>query len=89
MGQTGMAERSAFARSFQVGAYTCTVAIQAPSAGVSNFVAEWSPQTPPFLTKKEMRQFRAGRDRAIREVARLLNYSGDVLVAQTDAKRDG
>jgi hypothetical protein len=56
-----MAEGAAIVRSFRVGKRTATLTIQAPRSGRANYVTGWSPDTPPFLTRKEMRQYRVGR----------------------------
>jgi hypothetical protein len=78
-----MAEGAAIVRSFRVGKRTATLTIQAPRSGRANYVTGWSPDTPPFLTRKEMRQYRVGRSRAIAELARLLNIDGDVLIIES------
>lgn len=66
------AESPALIRSFKVGKRTCTLIVPSPPAAgdAACLVAEWSPTVPRRLSKKEMRQYRKGRDEAIMEVTR-------------------
>lgn len=59
------------ADSFRVGKRTVTMTMPQPEMGKMLWLAcEWAP-TPPTrgLTKKELRQYRAGRDAFFRRVA--------------------
>jgi hypothetical protein len=68
-----MAERSAFARSFQVGGYTYTVVVEVPRFGRGErWTGKWEPQPPRRLTEKELRQYRAKHARVAKALARLL-----------------
>jgi len=82
-----MAEAAAVVRSFPVGKRICTLTIQAPRlGGLTNIVAEWSPTVPRRLTKKELRQYRAGRDAAALDLAKLMPdegpHTGSVLMIE-------
>ena len=69
----GMAERSAFARSFQVGGHTCTVRVRFPRFGTgSGWTTEWAPQPPRHPTEGELHQYRAEYARVAKELAHLL-----------------
>ena len=65
------AEAVALARTWSVGRWTVTVTLPQVAPGqMRHAVFEWSPAMPTRpLTKSEMRQYRAGRDRAIGELA--------------------
>ena len=68
-----MAERSAFARSFQVGGPTCVVRVRFPRFGTgSSWTTEWAPQPPLHPTEEELRQYRTEYARVAKELARLL-----------------
>jgi len=65
------AEAAALARTWSVGRWRVTLTVPSAQLGqVRQAVFEWSPSLPTrMLTKSEMRQYRAGRDRAIGELA--------------------
>jgi hypothetical protein len=68
-----MTERSVFARSFQVGGYTCTVVVKVPRFGRGEgWTTEWDPQPPRHLTQEELHQYRAEHARVAKELSRLL-----------------
>ena len=48
---------------FKVGTFTCEMTISA----LGQITAEWSPQMPTQLTRKERRQYRAGRNALVAE----------------------
>jgi hypothetical protein len=53
--------------------YHCTLTIQQPEpGGTTNIVCEWKPCRPRGLNKKEQRDYRQGRDKALLEVAQKL-----------------
>jgi hypothetical protein len=69
----GMAERSAFAKSFQVGGYTCTVRVEFPRFGTgARWTTEWAPRPPTHPTERELRRYRAEYARVAEELAHLL-----------------
>jgi hypothetical protein len=68
-----MAERSVFARSFQVGGYTCTAVVEVSRFGRGErWTTEWDPQPPRRLSQEELRQYRAEHARVAKALARLL-----------------
>lgn len=66
-----MAEAALFTATFSVGRrYTCTLTFPPVRPGEArHMVAEWAPRVPHRLTKKEVRAYRAGRDKAALEYA--------------------
>jgi hypothetical protein len=76
-----MAESACIVRSFRVGKRTCTMTIQAPQRGrYANITAEWEPTIPNGFTKKELRQYRTGRDAIAVELA--MQMGGAALVVE-------
>jgi hypothetical protein len=65
------AEAAALSVTFPVGRkYRCTVTIPPPRQGELRPVAfEWEPDVPRRLTKKELRDYRRGRDAAFATLA--------------------
>jgi hypothetical protein len=63
---------------FPVGGYICEMS-WSPASGLR---CEWSPDVPPprSLGKKDVREFRAGRDVFLQEVASTIG--GNVLVVE-------
>jgi hypothetical protein len=63
---------------FPVGRYVCEMS-WSPASGLR---CEWSPDVPPprSLGKKEVREYRAGRDAFLQEVASTIG--GNVLVVE-------
>jgi hypothetical protein len=56
------AEAAAIVHTFPVGNRMVTLTAQAPQRGqVANLAMEWDPTIPTRLTKRELRQYRAGR----------------------------
>src|SRR5215470_3804405 len=77
-----MAEAACVVRSFRVGKRTCTTTIQAPRPGnPAHATAEWEPNLPDrAFTKKELRQYRAGRDAIMAELGALLSGGGTLVI---------
>ncbi len=74
------AESPALVRTFRVGRRTVTLTVPRPvQGGVAIMVMEWAPTVPSGLSRKERRQYRAGRDAAIAELAKTLGLR--VIVA--------
>ncbi len=67
-------------RSWQAGAYTCTLTVQRPKPGaVVACSVEWSPEMPRRLTEGELAQYRAGRNAALAAVSAGLGINAAVL----------
>jgi hypothetical protein len=66
---------------FPVGRYVCEIS-WSPVGGLR---CEWSPdvRSPRSLSKKEVREYRAGRDLFMQEIASTIG--GNVLVVETRA----
>ena len=63
------AEPAALVRTFKVGKRRVTVTIPNPrQGGVVSMICEWQPDTPQRLSRREWREYRAGRDDALREL---------------------
>lgn len=76
------ASAAAAVRSWPVGPYTCTMTVPRPDGrGVVHAVAEWTPNEPARLSTEEWRQYRAGRNKALAEIAVELGLSIAVLEA--------
>jgi len=56
---------------FKVGAFTCEMTISA----LGHITAEWAPQIPDRLTRKERAQYRAGRNVLVAEFAKATGIS--------------
>ena len=67
------AEVPALVRTFAVGRrYRCTITMRKPIPGtVGSTLFEWEPDVPKNLTKAELRDYRAGRDAAVAELAQM------------------
>jgi hypothetical protein len=65
-----------YSATFEVGRYTCTMTFVQSAPALQ---CAWSPHTPPAksLSRKEIDQYRAGRDALMAEVAR--DY-GNILI---------
>jgi hypothetical protein len=75
------AEAAAIVRSFRVGKRTCTITMPKPHQGIATSAAcEWSPTVPTRLTKKELRQYRAGRDAAADELLKMMGGGNGLMV---------
>ena len=73
------AEAAALVRSFRVGRRVVTITMPPTKRGeVRSTVIEWEPDVPPRLSKRELRQYRAGRNAALRELAEVIG--GSILV---------
>lgn len=74
------AEAPAEVRTWSVGRYLCTLTLARPRAGqVMHASVEWSPAMPKRLTDSEVREYRAGRDAAIAEIAQMLGITVGVV----------
>ncbi len=67
------AQSALLVRVFPVGKRTVTMTFQHPSAApeLQIMATEWEPNFPRGLSRKEWRQYRAGRDAAIIEYGHL------------------
>ncbi len=74
-----MTATAAITRSWSVGQRTVTLTVPAviPRGGALNVLMEWD-DLPDHLTDAEMAEYRAGRDRAIREIAEQLGVRAAV-----------
>ncbi|MBX3601074.1 MAG: hypothetical protein KF863_10645 [Rubrivivax sp.] len=64
------ATAAALSRSWRVGSRTCTLTVPRPQPGAVLAAAiEWQPDVPRRLSEAELRQYRAGRDDALRALA--------------------
>ncbi|MBI4183709.1 MAG: hypothetical protein HY521_06905 [Proteobacteria bacterium] len=67
------AESPILTRHFSVGERTVTLTMPRPKVGgLVCMAVEWSPTVPRRLSRRELRQYRAGRDAALAEVGRVL-----------------
>lgn len=74
------AEAAVLTRSWKVGRRTCTLTVPRPTqGGLACAVMEWSPDSPSGLSRKEWRQYRAGRNRAAAELAAALGVAAAVI----------
>lgn len=65
-----MSASAAFVRAWRVGKFTATLSMPPPRRGESlAAVIEWSPAVPSRLTPDEIREYRAGRAAAMRDLA--------------------
>jgi hypothetical protein len=63
---------------FRVGRrYQCAMSIDASGGALT---CAWSPEIPTRLSKRELRDYRRGRDALVAELARLMNRS--VLIVE-------
>ena len=81
---TGTDQAAALVRSFRVGKhYTVTMTMPKPEPGAARYMTcEWAPTVPTNLTKKELRQYRAGRD-ATMAAALAIMGGGKGLIIET------
>ena len=57
---------------FKVGKYTVILTIPRPTIGATiSMACEWEPTIPQRLSKREWREYRAGRDAAFAELSKL------------------
>ena len=74
-----MAEQAALVRTWRVGKRTCTLtAPQARDGEVAVASIEWSPSVPRSLTRRELRQYRTDRDRALADLCSELGIRGAI-----------
>ena len=65
-----MSAETGISRSWPVGRYTCTLTMLRPKrGGLGHVVIEWEPQMPDRLTDAEIAEYRAGRNKAVSELA--------------------
>lgn len=75
-----MSASEAIVKTWSVGTRTITLSVTRPTRGAPvAAVAEWAPDMPPTLSADELRQYRAGRDRALAEVSAELGINAAVL----------
>ena len=73
-------EAPALTRSFCVGHRTVTVTMPVPRRGkVHCMTIEWAPDPPQRLSKREWRQYRAGRNAAVAELAKWAGLKAMVI----------
>jgi hypothetical protein len=77
------AEPAILTRRWRVGRRTCTLSVPQPQPGQAVHVCiEWDPDMPTMrLNASERRQYRAGRDAAFADLARLIG--GTVAPVET------
>jgi len=69
-------------RTWSVGARTCTLTVPRPKRGKPvHACIEWSPSVPLSLSAAEWAQYRAGRDAAMVDLARVVRGKAAVLSA--------
>ena len=76
---------------FRVGKRTVTLAMERPERGDYGMElehVEWRPSMPKRLTKKEWRQYRAGRDAMVAEAARLAGMTIGLMEFDVFIARD-
>lgn len=67
------AEAALFTRTWKGGRRTCTLTVPPAQPGqVRSCVIEWDPSVPTRLTASEQRQYKAGRNAALAELAQHL-----------------
>ncbi len=65
-----MAESAALVRQWRVGAFTATLTMARPMRGKAGAaVIEWHPHVPTDLDDDQLKQYRAGRDAALADLA--------------------
>lgn len=75
------AEAALLTRTWKVGIRDVTMTIPRPRAGQPVHVAcEWAPSAPQRLSGAEWRQYRAGRDAALRDLCAELGLRGGLVV---------
>ena len=80
MVQPMSAEAPALTRSFRVGHRTVTVTMPAPRLGKVRYMTiEWAPDPPRRLSKRELHQYRAGRNAAVAELAKLTGMKAAII----------
>ena len=75
-----MGEKAALVRSWRVGKRRVTLTMPQVRSGQVLYAAfEWSPNMPRRLSRREWKQYRAGRDDAFEELFAELGIQGMVL----------
>ena len=75
-----MAEQAALVRSWRVGRRTVTATVPQVRPGqVLHAAFEWHPDMPRRLSRREWKQYRAGRDKAFAELFAEIGVTGAVL----------
>lgn len=74
------AEAAALTRSWPVGSRVCTLTVPKSKPGaVMAACIEWEPGPPPHLSASEWREYRAGRNAAIADLAAKLGINAAVI----------
>lgn len=74
------AEAAALTRSWPVGTRTATLSMPKPRPGrPQSCVILWTPDAPPSMSGAEWKQYRAGRDAAVSELAAALGVNVAVI----------
>lgn len=69
-------ESPLFVKTWPVGQFTATLTVPRAARGApAAAVIEWAPHVPQRLTDAELSEYRAGRARAMADLARLLGGS--------------
>ena len=75
-----MSAEKAIVRTWRVGRFTAELSVRKPQPGVmASAVIDWSPGIPHDLTERDLEKYRAGRRKAIEEIASELGVSVAVL----------
>ncbi len=70
-------EAAAMTRTWRVGRRTCTLTVpQTRSGQVATAAIEWHPDVPRRLSRREWKQYRAGRDAAFADLCGDLGIRG-------------
>lgn len=76
------ADAALMSKSWKVGSRTVTMTVPKPRTGELAMVAmEWHPEMPAKLNRRELQQYRTGRDGAIAEFASTLGINVVVVEA--------
>jgi hypothetical protein len=74
------AEAAFFTRSWRVGTCTCTLSVPTLKTGrPAHACIEWDPSAPAQLSPAELRQYLAGRDAAVADLAREMGLTVAVI----------
>ncbi len=75
-----MGEAVAMMRSWRVGKREVTLTVPQPRSGqVATAAIEWHPDMPRRLSRREWKQYRAGRDAAFADLCRELGFAGALV----------
>lgn len=80
LAKDALGEAAALVRSWRVGRRTCTLTAPQIRGGQVAFASiEWAPTRPRRLSSRELRQYRAGRDRAFADLCSELGIRGAIF----------